>query len=102
MKQQIRRRMQMLKMVLIDRTQRTRQVHRKQRVQIEVRGVDLEEVAIEHVVSMVLHRRKIEKIELPLQQQLLLINKITINTKSITPTTVCSDRLLHRHLYPLL
>ena len=50
---------------------------------VEVHVVDVEEVVIVPEVLMLLHRKKVEKIErLPLQQ-LLLINKLMIHTKTI-------------------
>jgi hypothetical protein len=84
----------MLKMVLIVRMQ---QHHQKEIVVIEVHVMDVEEVEIEHIVSMVLRRRKVEKIDLKLQQQqqLLLINKITMDIKIIMHIIVCSDRFIH-------
>jgi len=88
----------MLKMVLIVRMQQKQQHHQKEIVVIEVHVMDVEEVEIEHVVSMVLRRRKVEKIDLQLQQQqqqLLLINKITMHIKIIMHIIVCSDRFIH-------
>ena len=87
----------MLKTVLIVRPQQKQQQHhQKEIVVIEVHVMDEEEVEIEHGVLMVLHQRKVEKIELQLrqqqQQQELLINKLTMHIKIITHTIVYSDR----------
>jgi hypothetical protein len=58
----------MLKMVLIVQYhQQKRQHHRKEIVVIEVHVVDVEVGEIAHVVLMVRHRKKVEKIALQLQ-----------------------------------
>lgn len=59
----------MLKPVLIVRLQRKQQLHRKEIVVIEMHVLVVEKIEIEHVVLMVLHRKRIEKIELLLHQQ---------------------------------
>jgi hypothetical protein len=83
----------MLKMVLIvQHQQKQQQHHRKEIVVIEVHVVGVEVVEIAHVVLMVLHRKKVEKIKLPLQQQQqqqLLINKLMMHIKIIIHIIVC-------------
>jgi hypothetical protein len=79
----------MLKTVLIvQHQQKQQQHHQKEIVVIEVHVMDVEEVEIEQGVSTVLHRKKVEKIELQLQQ--LLINKLMMLIKIITHIIVCT------------
>ena len=86
---------QMLKLVLTVRLQPKQQHHRKGIVVIEVDVLAEEEIEIEHVVSMVLHQRRIEKIEeLPLlqqQQRKQLIQKVTMVIKIIMHIIVSDD-----------
>lgn len=87
---------QMLKLVLTVRLQPKQQHHRKGIVVIEVDVLVEEEIEIEHVVSMVLHQRRIEKIEeLPLlqqqQQRKQLIQKVTMVIKIIMHIIVSDD-----------
>ena len=86
---------QMLKLVLTVRLQPKQQHHRKGIVVIEVDVLVEEEIEIEHVVSMVRHQRRIEKIEeLPLlqqQQRKQLIQKVTMVIKIIMHIIVSDD-----------
>lgn len=86
---------QMLKLVLTVRLQPKQQHHRKGIVVIEVDVLAEEEIEIEHVVSMVRHQRRIEKIEeLPLlqqQQRKQLIQKVTMVIKIIMHIIVSDD-----------
>lgn len=74
----------MLKPMLIAPRQPKQQQHQKK---IVVIAVGVVEVEIEDVVSMVLHRKKIAKIELP--QQRRPINKLTITIPITMHIIVC-------------
>ncbi len=100
----IHQRLRMLKTVLIvQHQQKQQQHHQKEIVVIEVHVMDVEEVEIVHGVLMVLHRKKVEKIEL--QQQQLLINKLMMHIQITTHIIVCtylSFLLTINHIFFLL